>query len=77
MSSNDEKLAFIRAVGQVVMSWIAFIVTGLVTLFFLAFFVYCVVKDRGPAAASITAVLDGFMLILLQIIYKSLFPGDK
>ena len=32
MSSNDEKLAFVRAVGQVAMTWIAFIVTGLVAL---------------------------------------------
>jgi hypothetical protein len=77
MSSNDDKLAFVRAVGQVVMTWIAFIATGLVTLILLAFFVYCVVKERGTAATLITGVLNGFLLALLQIIYRSLFPSEK
>jgi uncharacterized membrane protein YagU involved in acid resistance len=77
MSSNDEKLAFIQAVGQVVMTWIAFIATGLVTLILLAFFVYCVVKERGTAATLVTGVLNGFLLVLLQIIYRSLFPSEK
>lgn len=77
MSSNDEKLAFVRAVGQVVMTWIAFIVTGLVALAMLAFFAYCVIKERGGAATLISGVLNSFLLVLLQIIYKSLFPTDK
>ena len=77
MSPNDEKLAFVRAVGQVVMTWIAFIVTGLVALAMLGFFVYCVIKERGTAATLISGVLNGFLLVLLQIIYKSLFPSEK
>jgi hypothetical protein len=77
MSSNEEKLAFVRAVGQVVMTWIAFIVTGFVALVMLAFVAYCVIKDRGTAATLISGVLNGFLLVLLQIIYKSLFPGEK
>jgi hypothetical protein len=77
MSSNDEKLAFVRAVGQVVMTWIAFIVTGLVALAMLAFFVYCVIKERGAAATLISGILNGFLLVLLQIIYKSLFPSKE
>jgi len=77
MSSNDEKLAFVRAVGQVVMTWIAFIVTGLVALAMLAFFAYCVIKERGTEATMISGVLNTFLLVLLQIIYKSLFPSEK
>ena len=60
MSSNDEKLAFVRAVGQVAMTWIAFIVTGLVALAMLAFFVYCVVKERGNEATLISARGDAY-----------------
>lgn len=77
MSSNDDRLDFIRAIGQVVMTWLAFIATGLVTFILLAFFIYCVVKDRGTAATLVTGVLNGFLLVLLQIIYKSLFPSPK
>ena len=77
MSLNDEKLAFVRAVGQVVMTWIAFIVTGLVALAMLAFFTYCVIEERGTDATLISGVLNGFLLVLLQIIYKSLFPSEK
>jgi uncharacterized membrane protein YagU involved in acid resistance len=77
MSSNDEKLAFVRAVGQVVMTWIAFIVTGLVALAMLAFFAYCVINERGASATLISGILNGFLLALLQIIYKSLFPSEK
>ncbi|MHB1701515.1 MAG: hypothetical protein ACYCSN_15555 [Acidobacteriaceae bacterium] len=79
MSSNDEKLAFVRAVGQVVMTWIAFIMTGLVTLIMLAFLVYCIIKQKecGDAATWISGTLNIFLLALLQIIYKSLFPSEK
>jgi len=77
MSDNDDKLAFVRAIGQVIMTWIAFIVTGLVTIFLLAFFVYCVLTERGTAATTVTGVLDTFLLVLLRIIFKNLFPTKK
>jgi len=77
VSPNDEKLAFISAVGQVVMTWIAFLVTGVVTILLLAFFVYCVLKERGTAATLVSGVLNSLLLVLLQIIYKSLFPSKK
>jgi hypothetical protein len=77
MSPNEEKLAFVRAVGQVLMTWIAFIGTGIVTLILLAFFLYCVIKGLGTAATLVTGLLNGFLLALLQIIYKSLFPSEK
>lgn len=77
MSSANERVELIEAIGQVVMTWLAFLTTGVVTLFFLGFFVWCVAKDRGMAATSITGVLNGFLLSLLTIIFRSLFPGPS
>ncbi len=74
MSEATDKVDLARAIGQVVMTWLAFVATFLITFFFLGFFVWCVFHDKDTSTKWVTGIIDGFLLQLLTIIYKSIFP---
>ena len=72
-----EQVDLADALGRVVMAWIAFAVTILVTLFFLGFLVFCIVRHEDNAVKVILTIVDVFILQLLTIIYKSIFYQKK
>jgi hypothetical protein len=63
-----------EAISRLVMSWIAFVATFLTTAFFLGLLVWCIFKHDDWAAKCTVGVVDGFLLALLQIIFKHVFP---
>jgi hypothetical protein len=74
MNFSKDHVDIAEAMSQIVMAWLAFIGAGLVTAFFLCFFVWCVVNQKGLAANSFGGVINCFLIQLLRIIFKHLFP---
>lgn len=68
-----EQVDLADAIGRIVMAWIAFLVTIVVTLFFLGFLVYCILKHEDKAVNIVLTVVNVFLLQLLTIIYRSIF----
>ena len=57
------------------MSWLAFIATLVATAFFLGLLVWCILHHDDWAAKVTVGVVDGFLLSLLHIIFKYVFPS--
>lgn len=72
-----EQVEIAEAISRIVMAWIAFVVTIAVTLFFLGFLVFCILKNEDKAVKIVLTVVNVFLLQLLTIIYKSIFTQKK
>jgi hypothetical protein len=57
------------------MSWLAFLATFVTTAFFLGLLVWCIIRHDDWAAKITVGFVDAFLLSLLHIIFKSVFPN--
>lgn len=74
MKITPEQVELGEAISRLVMSWLAFVATFLTTAFFLGLLVWCIVKHDDWAAKLTVGVVNGFLLSLLRIIFKHVFP---
>jgi hypothetical protein len=71
---TEEQLDIAQAMSRIVMAWLAFLCVFVTTGSFLGLLVYCVLKHEDVAAKVIVGVINGFLLSLLRIIFKHVFP---
>lgn len=74
MKITSEQVEIGEAVSRLVMSWLAFAAIFLATAFFLGLLVWCIVKHDDWAAKLTVGVVNSFLLSLLRIIFKHIFP---
>jgi hypothetical protein len=71
---TPEQIELGEAISRLVMSWLCFVATLLTTAFFLSLLVRSMLNHDDWAAKLAVGVVDGFLLSLLRIIFKNVFP---
>jgi uncharacterized membrane protein (DUF2068 family) len=73
MNITPEQIELGEAVSRLVMSWLAFVATFATTAAFLGLLVWSIYKHDDWAAKVTLGVVNGFLLSLLHIIFRSVF----